>query len=79
MAILAGLSAKNNSTRFQQESQGHDKDLLAPQRQSSRSFWRDLGMLHSLIWLDWTCISYLGLSVKQKLMMTLVYCLGEAE
>ena len=27
MAILAGLSAKINSARFQQESQGHDKDL----------------------------------------------------
>ena len=27
MAILAGLSAKNNSAGFRQESQGHDKDL----------------------------------------------------
>ena len=27
MAILAGLPAKNDSTGFQQESQGHDKDL----------------------------------------------------
>ena len=28
MVILAGGSAKNNSTRFRQESQGHDKDLF---------------------------------------------------
>ena len=58
-------------TRFWQESQGHDKDLPAPQRWSSRSFWRDLGMLHlgmgnlPPIWLDWTRILYLGLSVKK--------------
>ena len=47
-------------TGFRQESQGHDKDPLALQRRSSRSFWRDLGMSHSgmgnlpPIWLDWT-------------------------
>ena len=58
-------------TRFWQESQGHDKDLPALQRWSSRSFWRDLGMSHSgmgnspPIWLDWTRILDLGLSVEK--------------